>query len=708
MIKPLARYPLIFGFILVALLTTLVIFFFTYQTLFKERVGDLKRGQAERVHQRMVELQGTINDFNRRHDFNAVQREVSRLNTDPTVELIAILDEHGRVMSSNVIEYRNRMLQSLPELQEIIDSVPEKNRAGFYEISPLVRLTGVYELGDVSHRNPDQRFSSMLLVRFNITQNVNDLLYQQREEAIEIALMYLGLSFVGFLLLYLGLYGQIRAILRATARFASGDLQSRVKLDSNNEFATIADAFNDMAGKLQAQTESLRELAERDSLTRLHSRASFVEAMQQHINDKGDVPFALLFMDLDGFKSINDTLGHYYGDELLKAVSQRIVHHVKEGDIVGRFGGDEFLVMLNNQHDREIIHAIVDRVRESVAKPVLVEGKSLYTSASVGIARYPIDAESVGELIRRADIAMYQAKESGKNDIRFFARDAEQQSLEQHRLDSLVRAALQHGRVMPVFQPQYDSRQKQVVGFEALARLIDDNGQLLSPEKFIPVISRKGWMNEFSILMFRKSLSLYAGWVESVKPFPVPLLALNFPSSHFSDSGLLDDLDQLFLETGFNPRWLEVKITENIFMENIEQKLDVLQVMHKKGMRIAIGDFGTGFSSMLYLKKLPISKIKIDREFIRDIEIDSDDNLIIETILMMGHKLGLQVIAEGVETLEQFQFLERRQCRLFQGYLIGMPAALPKGLPEVNLPEFKTDNDERVTEISSVDHRRKS
>ena len=697
------RFPIIVLFIAIAIMTSMAISFYTYQKVFPEQVSAVKAAELRRVHQRMLELQGTVNDFNRRHDFDAMLREVSRLSADPTLDVIAIIDEHQVVHHSNLLEYRNVPLAEIPDLEKLVSGHNNLNDSVVLESGGKTFIVGLYRLDIFTDLNGSERFPYGLLVsRFDLSGLLQELRYRQQQDVAQITFIYLGLSSLGFLLLYLGMRRQIDVIVEGTDHFANGDFNARIGLHGKSEFGQISQAFDAMADKLQKQTGALIDLAEKDALTKLKNRGSFYREIEARIEQRSNDPFALVFIDLDRFKIVNDSLGHQFGDQLLKMIAQRILNHLKENDLVARFGGDEFVIALDKQFDTRVLTTIVQRLLGHIAEPLILQGHSLYTTASIGIARYPTDGNTVDELIQKADIAMYQVKGSGKNALHFFQSDSDGTEKNQLKAQNHIKQVIQNGEIYPAFQAQVDIGEKRVVGYEALARIKDERGQWISPDYFIPLVEENGWMSEFSRIMYRNAMQLFVKWVDEVKPALVPTLSLNVCTSQFNDKKFVENLDQLIRECGFNPHWLEMEITESVFMGSIDAKLEIFNELKAKGIQLSLDDFGTGYSSLSYLKKLPLDKIKIDQSFVRDIDVDADDNAIIETIIAMGSKLGLKVVAEGVETMEQLQFLERNKCQLIQGYLVGKPGDLPKSESELLFSFVPAIQPLKTSQVTSI------
>lgn len=674
----LARLPLYITFLVIVLTSSLVVSAVTYYVQVDRVTEQVIKAQDGRVHQRLVELQGTINDFGRRGDIYAIHREIARLSVDPTLKLLLVVDHVGMVRFSSFIDYRNRIAAEIPEIdyQRLVNHGVGIFGGSYYQ-SENTWVIGSYPLNDVSGQaTADLAGQARLLGIFDIKAPINQALYDHELNILQTVLIYVVFLILAFLLLYVGMRSRMKRITLATETFVSGDYAVRIRMDGSDEFAAIARTFDHMADEIEKQHGSLHQLAHFDNLTQLPNRNQFLHHLDRLISKDEGASFSLLFIDLDRFKVINDTLGHQVGDELLQVISYRLKSCIKDSDVLARFGGDEFLVLLEHTHKHALVTPILQRLLEHIADPMMLVDQPVSTTASIGVARYPQDGRSTQELIQHADIAMYQAKRQGKNRFYFYQPGADELSPDRLSLEHHLKQAVARGEMIALFQPVCDADTGATVGFEALARFHDPRGQLISPDSFMPILEEAGLMVAFGLGIMRVAITGYLQWLRVEQPQPAPFLAVNVSCEQLDESDFLERLDQVLDETGMPAELLELEITEGSIIAHIEQKMILLQAVRDRGIRIAIDDFGTGYSSLSYLKKLPIDKLKIDLSFVRDINLDHDDNAVIEAIIAMAAKLNLRVVAEGVETQEQLSFLRALGCNWIQGHCFARPEPL--------------------------------
>ncbi|MBI3529148.1 MAG: EAL domain-containing protein [Betaproteobacteria bacterium] len=415
-------------------------------------------------------------------------------------------------------------------------------------------------------------------------------------------------------------------------------------------------------------------LATRDPLTELPNRLLFNDRLEQGIiaaRRKGD-KLGVLFLDLDRFKNINDSLGHHIGDLLLKEVSSRMASCIRGGDTLSRLGGDEFVVTLESLAHAEDASQVALKIIDALHRPISVGSHTLNTSCSIGISIYPNDAEDSRELMKNADTAMYHAKERGRNNFQFFSPEMNLRAVERHQLETELRRALEADQFVLHYQPQMDIRTGRLVGIEALIRWQHPQRGLVPPNSFIPVAEESGLIELIGKWALRTACEQNQRW--QAAGFPIVKIAVNISARQFNDpSGFADEVTRLLNVTGLDPRYLELEMTESMLLKNVDENVAVLRKLGKLGTYLAVDDFGTGYSSLAYLKQLPIDTLKIDRTFVRDIESDPDDAAIIQAIIAMAHGLELRVTAEGVETQGQLAALGKLKCDQFQGYLISRP-----------------------------------
>lgn len=421
-----------------------------------------------------------------------------------------------------------------------------------------------------------------------------------------------------------------------------------------------------------AAQESIRQLAYYDPLTRLPNRTLLQDRVEQALvaAERDGKQVALLFVDLDHFKTINDSLGHFAGDQLLIQVAQRLVECVRRMDTVARLGGDEFVVLLS-ETTLEGAGAVARKMLASVAYPYQIDQHRLSITPSVGISLYPQDGSDFESLLKHADTAMYRAKESGRNAYQFFASEMNVAALERLVLENSLRQALERGEFVLYYQPQVDVASGSIVGAEALIRWKHPEIGMVSPGKFIPVAEVSGLIVPLGEWVLREACRQNRAWQAAGLP-PI-CVAVNISSVQFRGGKLEESVRGVLADTGLAAEWLELELTEGTIMSDADATIDTLHRLSAMGIRLAIDDFGTGYSSLSYLKRFPIDRLKIDQSFVRDIVTDPDDWAIASAVISMGHSLRLDVIAEGVEHAEQLEMLRHQGCDEVQGYYFSVP-----------------------------------
>ena len=423
--------------------------------------------------------------------------------------------------------------------------------------------------------------------------------------------------------------------------------------------------------------QRIRQLAHYDGLTGLPNRAQFNQVLDHALSraQRAGTSVALLFVDVDRFKNINDTLGHDAGDRMLREVASRLRQCLRTSDVVARFGGDEFIVMLEDLPDGEHAASVADKVLEAIAQPLALGDRELHVTASIGISTYPADGGDLHALQKHADIAMYRAKEQGRNSWRYYSPQADTHSLERLTLETQLRRALDRGELVLHYQPKQDIATGRVTGVEALLRWQHPDHGLIPPRDFIPLAEETGLIVPMGEWVLRKAC-------EDATRLPRPSggepirVAVNLSARQFSNDRLIDLVSETLREFGLQASLLEVEVTESLVMHNAEHTARLLARLKQAGVHVAMDDFGTGYSSLAYLKRFPIDTIKIDRSFIQGLPGDTDDATLTQAIIAMAHSLRLKTVAEGVETLQQLEFLRRYGCDEIQGYYFSQPLAI--------------------------------
>ncbi|MEW6313965.1 MAG: EAL domain-containing protein [Pseudomonadota bacterium] len=422
----------------------------------------------------------------------------------------------------------------------------------------------------------------------------------------------------------------------------------------------------------KATEERILHLAQHDVLTDLPNRMLLLDRLGQAIAQahRNNTRVALLFMDLDRFKTINDSLGHHVGDSLLKKVAQQLSGCLREGDTVARLGGDEFVIVLPQIVDAQDAAHVAQKITETLAQRFDIEGHQLHASVSIGISIYPEDGQDVVTLMRNADTAMYYAKEMGRNHYQFFTGELNVRIHEKLLLENALRLAVERNEFCLHYQPQIDIGSGKQVGVEALLRWKHPELGLIFPDRFIGIAEETGLIIQIGEWVLREACLQRQRWA---KHHPALRMAVNLSAVQFRNTNLCDIVARALQNAAMEPQFLELEITETVIMGSAEHTITTLEKLSIMGVQIAIDDFGTGYSSLSYLKRFPIDKIKIDRSFVRDISTDPDDAAIVAAIIAMARNLKLKVLAEGTETSAQFSFLETLRCDETQGYYFSRP-----------------------------------
>lgn len=425
--------------------------------------------------------------------------------------------------------------------------------------------------------------------------------------------------------------------------------------------------------QLQENEARMEYLAYHDVLTQLPNRLLFQDRVSKALERvrRHNRKLAVLLLDLDRFKNINDSLGHTVGDQFLMAISTRLGNAIRDCDTAARIGGDEFVVVLEDFGEISNVSNVAAKLLKVLAEPIRVEHRDLYTTASIGIAIFPGDGDTVEALIKAADAAMYRAKEKGKNNFHFYTEDINRRTFELLLLENDLRRALDQNQFFVAYQPQFSLSNGALVGVEALMRWQHPIQGLVAPTEFIPLAEETGLIVPLGRWMLSASCRQFKQWLDQGYRFG--RIAVNLSVRQFRQPGLVEDITQTLQEVGLSPEYLELEITESIAMDNVEATVEKLEVLKRMGLQLSIDDFGTGYSSLSYLKRFAIDKLKIDKSFVRDIATDPNDAAIAASTIALAHKMGLKVIAEGVETAEQVAFLREQGCDEVQGFFYGKP-----------------------------------
>jgi diguanylate cyclase (GGDEF)-like protein/PAS domain S-box-containing protein len=432
--------------------------------------------------------------------------------------------------------------------------------------------------------------------------------------------------------------------------------------------------FRDL-GSTRTMALQMAHSAHHDSLTGLPNRKLLNDRVSQAIalalrNMK---KIAVLFLDLDGFKHINDSLGHPIGDRLLQSIAKHLVDSVRSSDTVSRQGGDEFVVLLSEVDHSEGVAITVKRLLQVGAKPHSIDKHDLHVTACIGVSIYPDDGLDAETLIKNADTAMYQAKENGRQSYQFFKPAMNIRAVERQTIEGSLRRALERQEFALHYQPKINLGTGEISGAEALIRWTHPTRGLVSPAQFIPIAEDCGLILPIGNWVLREACKQAHAWV--AEGLPLGTMGVNISAIEFRNEGFLEGIFSILKDTGLDPRFLELELTESVLMKHPESTASVLQALRAKGVRVAVDDFGTGYSSLSYLQKFSIDALKIDQSFVRRITSAPDETSIVTAVISMARSLKLRVVAEGVETLQELEFLQAHQCDEAQGFYFGRPVA---------------------------------
>jgi len=426
---------------------------------------------------------------------------------------------------------------------------------------------------------------------------------------------------------------------------------------------------------LQKQTEKLNHQANHDTLTNLPNRMLFQDRLEQTIkfSARNKKQFALFFIDLDQFKKINDALGHHIGDDVLIETSSRLSTALREEDTLSRLGGDEFTIILKDVKNVQSASAVAQKIITFMKEPIQIGEHSLFVSLSIGISMFPDDATTEENLIKYADTAMYKAKDEGRDNFQFYSSDMTIQAFERVVMETSLRVAIKEEQFIVYFQPQYNAINETITGMEALVRWEHPQIGLVPPAQFIAIAEESNLIVDIDRIVMRKAMKQFSLWYkDGLNP---GTLSLNLAMKQLNEDDFISTLLNIMNSIQFQAKWLELEVTEGQVMENPDAAIEKLNEISEIGIELAIDDFGTGYSSLTYLKKLPLNKLKIDKSFVMDIPKDEDDIAITKAIIALGQSLNLKIIAEGVETQEQKDFLVKNGCDNIQGYYYSKPLA---------------------------------
>ncbi len=449
-------------------------------------------------------------------------------------------------------------------------------------------------------------------------------------------------------------------------------VEVKLQLSSMGTSAAYIAMIQDITERMQIQ-EKLHHMAHHDILTHLPNRTLFIERLTQGLLNarQHGRTLSVMFLDMDRFKVINDSLGHDIGDLLLQEIGRRFVECVRSCDTVARLGGDEFTILLEDISDPGDVALVADKVINTFSTPFLLSGHELFMTTSIGISMFPGDGDDVRSMLKYADTAMYRAKEQGRNNYQFYSADMSSKALERLAMENQLRRALDKNEFVIYYQPKLDYGSGQIMGAEALIRWVHPEQGLVSPAEFIPLLEETGLIVPVGEWVLKTAAAQSVAWKKA--KLPNIRMSVNLSARQVEQTGLFEVVQSVVEEFDLKPGDLELELTESIIMNNAERTIGMLDSISRLGVSFSVDDFGTGYSSLAYLKRFPIQIIKIDRAFVKDITTDPDDRSIVSAIIAMSHSLDLEIIAEGVETEQQAMLLEQYGCHYMQGFLFSKP-----------------------------------
>ncbi|WP_275355015.1 EAL domain-containing protein [Methylophilus sp. YYY-1] len=468
-----------------------------------------------------------------------------------------------------------------------------------------------------------------------------------------------------------GLANHTLLIAKSGAEYAIEDSAAPIR-DQDGNILGVVLVFHDVSDARQ-MAQKMTYLAEHDYLTDLPNRLLLTDRITQAISaaKRRGSKLAILFFDIDHFKRVNDTLGHEVGDQLLKVLSKKLQMCIRASDTLSRQGGDEFVVLLPELTDDAVPAEIAQKILFSIKDPISIANHELFITASIGIAVYPDDGDNVDVLTRHADAAMYHAKNSGRNNYQFFTKEMSARVAAQLTMENSLQKAISNNELLLFYQPKVSIKTGKIIGAEALIRWVHPQWGMMMPDRFIKIAEDSGLIRGIGHWVLREACAQNKKWQDSGLP-EIPI-AINVSVVELHHAHFTQEVTKVLLQTGLQPYHLELEVTESVAIQTEVTVINDLNKLKEMGVRLSVDDFGTGYSSLSYLKLLPVNTIKIDKSFIRDIQVDANDAAIVTAIIKMSQSLGLTVIAEGVETQAQLEFLQSHDCDEMQGYLFSRP-----------------------------------
>jgi diguanylate cyclase (GGDEF)-like protein/PAS domain S-box-containing protein len=553
------------------------------------------------------------------------------------------------------ITQRKRTKRSLREILERFRGLTELSSDWYWEMDAELRFTYVSEgIRKVRGVGPDSLIGKR---RWDVGHAAGDEKMARHRATLEA-----HLPFKDFVLARSNADGKVTHVSHT----------GRPIFDERGNFRGYRGVARDITERVRAE-DDLARMAHYDTLTGLPNRALLQRRLKRAMAraDRGETLLAVMFLDLDQFKEINDSLGHAVGDAVLKKTALRLENCLRATDTVARLGGDEFTILLEDVRSVAEISRVAEKLLHAIAEPADVAGHELHFSTSIGVTVYPLHERDADTLLRNADLAMYHAKQEGRNNIQFFSRDMRERTEKRADLLARLRGAIARNELQLHYQPQVDVRSGGIIGVEALLRWNDPERGLVPPMQFIPIAEDTGLIIAIGEWVLREACGQAKRWLDAgLGPLS---MAVNLSPRQFRQKNLVQMVAAILAETGLPHECLELEITESTMMHRAEEAAVGLRALHALGVQISLDDFGTGYSSLAYLHRFPVHTLKVDQSFVRDIKSDRDDAAIVSTVITLARQMGLKALAEGVETETQLSFLRTRGCDSFQGYLFCRP-----------------------------------
>ena len=427
--------------------------------------------------------------------------------------------------------------------------------------------------------------------------------------------------------------------------------------------------------KQRSRDQHLAQLANTDLLTQLPNRTSLIQSIDQHIEEKPNTTFAVVFFDIDYFKNINDNYGHEFGDEILKRFARKIRLFIKKEDVLARFGGDEFVLMLRSIYSEDEARKLISIISASLDTSLIIKNQEIFITSSIGVTMYPQDSNKAKALLKNADIAMYSAKQAGRNCFTFYSentrRKMEQEHTICHALHTILKSNNKQGELRLLYQPLLNIKDNSINECEALIRWTDTKGRIITPDEFIPIAEKSNLIEKINLFVINEACKQQLIWQK--QRAQAIRININLSGNKIIFRKLLSQFKQNLTDYQLSPKLFGIELTERTLFDISDDTIEELDQLRKEGVKISIDDFGTGYSSLSYLKKLPITTLKIDKEFICCLPDDKDNHAMVKTIITLAHSLHLDVVAEGVENQAQLDFLQRYACDIAQGYYFHQP-----------------------------------